>query len=456
MAKLILISMVLLLGVGVSAPALGDEQEKLTVLAEGNEIPLLDNRFRIDHDVDKITLLFFRRQGSPAVVLVRPDGSKIYATHSLNDDNLQWHDELGYDLIVLNKPMPGPWQVVGQILPDSRIMVIGDISLQVDELPPLLFRGEIIKLTGKVLNDGEQVKIGRFRDVINMQVDFVSTNNNEYSNFGARTEHVANFKDDGRGFDERPGDAIFTGEFRLDFAAGQWRPEIALTTPIIQRKVVQEPVVVKDPPLTYELHEGAKGESHELHITLDEQLLDPQSVLLQGKIFYPNNDEQAFSLPAEQDNTRVITISNYEWGRYSLQIELYGTNSNGREFMAALPDYEFAIARPIEKVEEIAPPVSQGPTELAEQSDQPSAMSNALFYSLVVLGNMFILLAGWAAIRVLVQKKPLLGNINLLFWKKKSAQSDEQETNSSEANSDKNGSKSDKSGEILNLSMSDD
>ena len=85
MAKLILISMVLLLGVGVSAPALGDEQEKLTVLAEGNEIPLLDNRFRIDHDVDKITLLFFRRQGSPAVVLVRPDGSKIYATHSLND-----------------------------------------------------------------------------------------------------------------------------------------------------------------------------------------------------------------------------------------------------------------------------------------------------------------------------------------------------------------------------------
>ncbi|MFY8272677.1 TIGR03503 family protein [Pseudoalteromonas sp. SSDWG2] len=429
------------------------EQDKLTLIDDSNEIPLLDNRFRIDHDIEKITLLFFRREGSPAVVLVRPDGSKLYATNTLTDKNLKWHDELAYDLIVLENPMPGPWQVVGQIKPESKIMVIGDISLEVDALPPMLFRGEIIKLTGRVLNDGQEVKIGYFRDVINMKVDFVSTNNNEFSNFGAATEHVADFRDDGRGFDERPGDAIFTGEFRLSFAAGQWRPEIALTTPLIQRKVTQEPVIVKEPPLSYELIEGQNGEDHELVITLDAQLVDPNSVLLQGRIFYPNNDEQGFSIAAQQGATRSLKLSNYDWGRYSVEFDIFGTNTNGREFMATLPAYDFSIARPIEKVKEL--PKGPSPEELArmqEEAEKAKEMSPAVFYTIVALGNLLILLIGWGVIRVFVLKKPLLGSVNLLFWRKKQQPADE----ASEVKSDENGSKNGKSGEILNLSMSDD
>ncbi|MEO2266658.1 TIGR03503 family protein [Pseudoalteromonas sp. YIC-656] len=435
------------------SPVMASEQDKLTILEDNNEIPLFNNRFRIDHDIDKITLLFFRRQGSPAVVLVRPDGSKVYATQALKDDKLQWHDELSYDLIVMETPMPGPWQVVGQILPESKIMVIGDISLEVDTLPAMLFRGEIIKLTGRVLNDGQEVKIGHFREVIKMQVDFVSTNNNDYTNFGAGTEHVADFKDDGRGFDERPGDAIFTGEFRLDFASGEWRPEISLTTPLIQRKVVQEPVVVKDPPLQFEVVEGAKDESHELVISFDTSLVDPSSVLLQGRIFYPNNDEQAFSLPAQEGAQRILKISNYDWGHYSVEMDVFGTNTNGREFMATLPAYDFSIARPIEKVVEL--PVGPSPEELAriqEEAQKAKAMSSGLFYTLVALGNVLILLLGWGLIRVLVLKKTLFGKFNLLFWRKKQQSKNE----SSEVNSDGNGSKNGKSGEILNLSMSDD
>ena len=45
-----------------------------------NEIPLLDNRFRIDSHIDEITLLFFRKPGTPAVILVRPDGGKYAVT----------------------------------------------------------------------------------------------------------------------------------------------------------------------------------------------------------------------------------------------------------------------------------------------------------------------------------------------------------------------------------------
>ena len=79
-----------------------------------NEIPLLDNRFRIDHKVEKITLLFFRKPGSPAVILVKPDGSKYYAHHAMKDEQLEWFDESSYDLITIENPTPGPWQVIGR------------------------------------------------------------------------------------------------------------------------------------------------------------------------------------------------------------------------------------------------------------------------------------------------------------------------------------------------------
>nr|WP_234047875.1 hypothetical protein [Pseudoalteromonas sp. LC2018020214] len=39
---------------------------------------------------------------------------------------------------------------------------------------------------------------------MSLNVDFVSTNNENFANFGAGIQEVAEFKDDGRGFDERP------------------------------------------------------------------------------------------------------------------------------------------------------------------------------------------------------------------------------------------------------------
>lgn len=53
-------------------------------------------------------------------------------------------------------------------------------------------------------NDGKQIDVGYFRDVVTLYVEFSSTNNDEYANFGAGTQSVTDFKDDGREFDERP------------------------------------------------------------------------------------------------------------------------------------------------------------------------------------------------------------------------------------------------------------
>ena len=62
--------------------------------------------------------------------------------------------------------MPGPWQVIGQIMPQSRIVVIGELSLKVDPLPKILFQGETVKVTGEILNDGEPIRANLFKDAV--------------------------------------------------------------------------------------------------------------------------------------------------------------------------------------------------------------------------------------------------------------------------------------------------
>ncbi|MBH0020384.1 TIGR03503 family protein [Pseudoalteromonas sp. SWXJ133] len=421
-----------------------------------NEIPLLDNRFRIDSDIDEITLLFFRKPGASSVILVRPDGSKYFTRDAAYNPNIEWFDELNYDLITIKKPIPGPWQVIGSILPDSRIVVLGEVSLAAEPLPPMLFKGETIKITGKILNDGEPIDENLFRDVVKLNVDFVSTNNDSFTNFGAGGQKVAEFKDDGRGFDEHPKDGVFTGEFTLDFPAGEWASRLYISTPLLKRRVVQDKVVVHEPPFNYAIIRADENVSdHHLTINIDTKIVKPETVIIQGKIYYPNNEEQMFTINAIADASRQLVIKNYGWGRYSVELSVFGTNINGREFMATLPTYKFAVERPIKVVPEIDPATIITPDKMIESEPVEEKMATSTIISLIVGCNTLILLLGWLLIRIFVQKKPIKFKVKLPFLKKKKTRKGDV-TDKEKNQVGENGSKNDKSGEILNLSMSDD
>ena len=69
-----------------------------------NGIRLLKNRFRIDYKVEQVTLLFFRDYGSAPVILVQPNGVKLYQDHSETNVDIEWYDDLSYDMIKINNP----------------------------------------------------------------------------------------------------------------------------------------------------------------------------------------------------------------------------------------------------------------------------------------------------------------------------------------------------------------
>lgn len=347
---------------------LGDEYE--------NSIKLLQNRFRIDYNVKEVSMIFFREYGSAPVVLVRPDGSKLFQGR-VDEANVKWFDADTFDMITIENPMPGPWQAVGQVNPASRVMVISDIKLHATPLPSILFSGEILKSTAYLTNGGEKIDNKQFRDVVELSIEFESANDPNYDNFGANEAEIAKFEDNGRGMDERPMDGVFTGQFNLKVAAGKWQPVYRVDTPMFTREQIGTPIILHTNPVYVDVEldatDGTGDGYHTLSVDVDRELVNIESLLIDGKIRFPNADIQNFSLTEGGDGVREHLIVAYEEGVYRVKLTAYGTTSDGRDFILDVPEYSFLAEAP---APEVIDPLIDGEDPIVDGSEDPLAMGN--------------------------------------------------------------------------------
>jgi uncharacterized protein (TIGR03503 family) len=347
----------------VDDPDLLTESESdnpLVLLGEefNNSIPMLGNRFRIDYNVEEITMVFFREFGSSPVVLVRPDGSKVYTVHA-NDLDLYWYDTATYDLIKIKNPMPGPWQAVGNILPSSRVMVLTEIQLHAEELPQMIFSGEILKLTAELSNGGKPIEYKEFKDIIELKIHFASTNNPNFENFGAPTAEVARFYDDGRGMDERPMDGMFTGQFNLTIPSGEWKPIYSVETPLYTREVQLDNLLLMANPIQISVNQDPTGESyHELFIDAVREQVEIESLLIDGTVRFPNGETRHFSFTEPSSEARMYQIVSYDYGIYRVKLTAYGRTIFGRDFILNVPEETFVVEDPALSIN-VAPASSQ-------------------------------------------------------------------------------------------------
>lgn len=334
-----------------------------------NSITLLQNRFRVDYNVDEITMIFFREYGSSPIVLVRPDGSKLFQGR-FDEEKVAWFDSDTFDMISIKNPVPGPWQAIGQVLPKSRVMVISDLELHTEPLPTVLFSGEIIKSTAHLTNGGAPIDNGLFRDVVDLKIDFISTNNPNFDNFGADDQQIAVFEDNGRGMDERPKDGIFTGQFNLSVTQGEWQPIFSVKTPMFTREQVADPIVLYANPVTVEVEMDNGNGYHTLLIDVDREQVNIDSLLIDGKMQFPNGDTQNFSLTEGGANIREYQVVAFEQGIFRVKLTAYGTTIDGRDFILDVPEFNFLAEAPEPEIED---PLIEGEDPIVDGSEDPLA-----------------------------------------------------------------------------------
>jgi len=310
-----------------------------------NQIPYFDNRFHIDAQLDEITLLFYRKRGTPPITLVRPDGSKL-KINNLPADKVKWFDDSTFDMINIIKPMPGPWQAVGDILPSSKIMLVSDVTLKVEPLDEIILSGETLKVIGQIYNRELVVDDPLFNEVVNLDIDFFSTNNTAFDNFGAEFVEIGSFRDDGRVLDEYARDGIFTAEFVLDFSPGEWLPIYRVILPMATRELRQKPIILRANPITITVDATIEPlEFHKVTLNINDEFVDPDSLIFQGKITFPDRQTEPFAIMEGRGKSRTKKIGYTEPGVHRITLNAFGETINGREFRLVVPDFSFNVER---------------------------------------------------------------------------------------------------------------
>ncbi len=184
--------------------------------------------------------------------------------------------------------------------------------------------------------------------MVKLDVNFFSTNNSAYDNFGAGAFKLTSFKDNGRGLDEYAGDGLFTGEFLLDFAAGEWQPVFLIKLPLLTRELRQKAIILHKPPVTISV-ETSETETipHRLILTIDPTYVVPSSLVFQGKTTFPDKQTRPFSIindeNSEDAETRIKNISYTEPGIHRVNLSAFGKTTSGREFRLVVPEFTFNV-----------------------------------------------------------------------------------------------------------------
>ncbi|MFQ2201712.1 TIGR03503 family protein [Aeromonas hydrophila] len=369
-----------------------------------SDIPLLDNRFRIDYGVKEITFIVTRKPGTPSVILVRPDGSKLYVG-KVTPPDVGWLALKDQDLITIRDPMPGPWQAIGEVDPDNRVRLLSNIRLETDQLPTQLYQGERVKLKSWLLIDDAPPKAGYYLTDLGMTVRLQRFNDAKQEGEPIVDEVLGHYRDDGKGLDEVPGDGIMTAEAVLDVAAGKYRAMYSTGNQVFSRARYQD-VLIYPLPVSYTLAPPSQEFGAKLSFLIDADELDPASVVIEGKAANTVGASMAFNAVATEPRVEVDLSAIKEVGQYEVNATLFGTTRLGREIQVTLPVKSFNIF----------PVLAAEPSAASAASETSAAVPNQVKFEEKQSSGWLIWLLGGVGILLV-----LLGGVGFILLQKRRA-----------------------------------
>ncbi|HCT5131872.1 TPA: TIGR03503 family protein [Aeromonas hydrophila] len=369
-----------------------------------SDIPLLDNRFRIDYGVKEITFIVTRKPGTPSVILVRPDGSKLYVG-KVTPPDVGWLALKDQDLITIRDPMPGPWQAIGEVDPDNRVRLLSNIRLETDQLPTQLYQGERVKLKSWLLIDDAPSKAGYYLTDLGMTVRLQRFNDAKQEGEPIIDEVLGHYRDDGKGLDEVPGDGIMTAEAVLDVAAGKYRAMYSTGNQVFSRARYQD-VLIYPLPVSYTLAPPSQEFGAKLSFLIDADELDPASVVIEGKATNTVGASMAFNAVATEPRVEVDLSAIKEVGQYEVNATLFGTTRLGREIQVTLPVKSFNIF----------PVLAAEPSAASAASETSAAVPNQVKFEEKQSSGWLLWLLGGVGILLV-----LLGGVGFILLQKRRA-----------------------------------
>ncbi len=276
-------------------------------------VPLADNQFSIDESVEEMTVLAFRKPGSAATKLQLPDGSTIGQTQQT--DRIRWLHENSFDLITIDKPVPGQWQINAELDPDNRVMVVTDMQLQTSDLPNNVLVGEQFDFEARLTEQGEVITRPAFLKLVDGQLVRQKASGQTELSLNRNTDEAVYRATLGTGFEAGRNDVIVT--MKSDTFERQRRQSI---------NVIAAPISVE----TTQLEQAAR--SHRIEVEADNELINPESLSISALLRAQGGEEWPYEMLKTEDNRWRLTLTDLEPSQdYNLSLQLRGSTPEGRQ-----------------------------------------------------------------------------------------------------------------------------
>ena len=316
-----------------------------------NDIPLLDNRFRIDPNTEQVSIILNHPSHAQKVVLVKPDGSKWYAQRH-PPENVAWFNNRDQDIITIQNPMPGPWQAIASLNGENRIQLLNPTTLKIEKLPLKVYNKEYLTSYISLINDGQVMTDKYLLNNARLTVSLIK--NDKQTNDTQKS--IALYKDDGQSYDSLPFDGKLTTRLFMDLTPGRYLVNIKTKNNIFIRAYNADMVVFPQ-PLSYKIEQlGNNKNSAAFTFVVDPLEIDPNSVVI-NSVITSSDDSDTKQLIVhlideilENDTTTINVKLPFKNYRYSG--EVFATARDGRELSFQLPEYKFEVAKaPINIIE---------------------------------------------------------------------------------------------------------
>lgn len=276
-------------------------------------VPLADNQFSIDKSVEEMTVLAFRQPGSAATQLQLPDGSTL--EQSQQSERIRWLHEDSFDLITIEEPKPGQWQINAELDPDNRVMVVTDMQLRTSDLPNNVLVGEQFDFEARLTEKGEVISRPAFLHLVDGQL--VRKQASELNELPLQ---------------RRQDEAVYRASLGTGFEAGRNDVIVTMESATFERQRRQSINVIAAPISIDTTQLEQPSRSHRIEVEADAGLINPDSLSITALLRAQNGDEWPYEMLKIEDNRWRLTLTDLEPEQdYTLSLQLRGATPEGRQ-----------------------------------------------------------------------------------------------------------------------------
>jgi len=370
------------------------------------KVPLVNNRFVVDSSVNELTALIFRQNSAEQTRLIGPDEVVIQADKLPPD--VRWLRTESYDLITVDQPYEGEWQVEAAIEPQSRVTVVSNLSLRVKPLPNNLFRGARETVSFALLENGKPLLDRAF---LGLLVNTLTLTQGEDP--GALTPLWSTTVP--REF--VPRDGVYSRELPQFERLGLYELRLTLDGGTFKREFSHQ-ITVREPfSATLEAMPDEQGVMQQmLTVRAHSELIDPRQTQIAVTVVNPARRRFVKPLTLNKQDQWQAPIPLDLPGDYQITIQVTGTDTQKEPFDYSLTPMTHTHAaeaifaepppeqqpEPEPQPEPVPPPpepVAVPPAEPLDETER--ALPAWLLYLMLGVGNLAILGGGYWLFRKL-------------------------------------------------------